>query len=149
MIGVLDIIVQGGLLRILLPRIGERGVVTVGLIGQGVGYVILAVVGTFLHIPWLFVAGGLLFAASEGGTGPALHGLLSNSVSDSEQGWLMGGVTSMNSAARVIGPLLAGALYSGLGHGSPYWFGAAVIVVVLVLAQPLLKAPAPAATAEG
>ena len=136
-----DIIVQGGLLRVLLPRIGERGVVFAGLIGQGVGYAIMAVVGAFLPLPWLFITGGLLFSAAEGGTGPAISGLISNSVSHREQGWVMGGLQSMNSAARVIGPLLAGALYAGIGHSAPYWFGLAVIAVLFVFAMPLLRAP--------
>ena len=144
-VGVLDIVVQGGLVRFLSPRIGERNVVVIGLIGQGVGYLVLAIVSSFTSV-WLFVFGGLLFAASEGGTGPALSGLASRSVSPREQGWLMGGVQSMNSAARVIGPLLAGALYSGVGRGAPYWFGLAVIVGIAVFGRDLLFAK-PTATA--
>jgi MFS transporter, DHA1 family, tetracycline resistance protein len=129
-VGVLDIIVQGGLVRFLAPRIGEAKVVLIGMIGQAVGYLLLAIVASHTSI-WLFVFGGLLFAASEGGTGPALSGLASRSVSPREQGWLMGGIQSMNSAARVIGPLLAGALYSMVGRSAPYWFGLVVIVLIL------------------
>jgi MFS family permease len=51
----------------------------------------------------------------------------------------MGALQSMNSGARVIGPLLAGALYAGLGHSSPYWFGLAVIAALLVFAVPMLR----------
>jgi MFS transporter, DHA1 family, tetracycline resistance protein len=138
-VGVIDIIVQGGLLRVLLPRIGERGVVLTGLIGMAAGYAIIAVVGSFVTLPWLFVVGALVFSASEGGSGPAMSGLISNAVSHREQGWVMGGLQSMNSGARVIGPLLAGALYAGLGHAAPYWFGLVVIVVLTVLALPLLR----------
>jgi len=138
-VGICDIVVQGGLLRILLPRIGERGVVLVGLIGQGVGYLLVAVVASFIALPWLFVVGGLLFAASEGGTGPALSGLISKSVSHREQGWVMGALQSMSSGARVIGPLLAGALYASIGHASPYWFGVIVVAVLMVLALPYLR----------
>lgn len=138
-VGVIDIVVQGGLLRILLPRIGERGVVFAGLIGMAAGYAIIAVVGSLLTLPWLFVVGALLFSASEGGSGPAIQGLISNSVSHREQGWVMGGLQSMNSGARVIGPLLAGALYAGLGHSAPYWFGLVVIVALTFLALPLLR----------
>lgn len=140
-VGVIDIVVQGGLLRILLPRIGERGVVLAGLIGMAVGYAIIAVVGSFLTLPWLFVVGALLFSASEGGSGPAMSGLISNAVSHREQGWVMGGLQSMNSGARVIGPLAAGALYAGLGHAAPYWFGLVVIVILTFLALPLLRKP--------
>ena len=140
-VGIIDIVVQGGLLRILLPRIGERGVVLAGLIGQGIGYTILTIVGTLVSLPWLFVVGVLLFSASEGGSGPAIQGLISSAVSHREQGWVMGALQSMNSGARVAGPLLAGALYAGLGHSAPYWFGLAVIAVLLVFAVPLLRNP--------
>ncbi len=57
----------------------------------------------------------------------------------------MGGLTSVSSAARVAGPLLAGLLYAGLGHAAPYWFGVIAIVAVLMLARPLLRAKAAAA----
>jgi DHA1 family tetracycline resistance protein-like MFS transporter len=144
-VGVLDIVVQGGLVRFLAPRIGERNVVIIGLLGQGVGYVILAIVASFTSV-WLFVFGGLLFAASEGGTGPALSGLASRSVSHREQGWLMGGMQSMNSAARVLGPLIAGALYSSVGRGGPYWFGIAVVAGILVLGSGVLTPSKRAAT---
>jgi DHA1 family tetracycline resistance protein-like MFS transporter len=138
-VGVLDIVVQGGLVRLLTPRIGERNVVVIGIVGQALGYLVLALVASFTSV-WLFVAGGLLFAASEGGTGPALSGLASRSVSHREQGWLMGGMQSMNSAARVIGPLLAGALYSMVGRPAPYWFGLAVMVAILVFGSSVLRA---------
>jgi DHA1 family tetracycline resistance protein-like MFS transporter len=145
-VGIVDIVVQGGLLRLLLPRIGERGVVLAGLIGQGIGYAILAAVGTFFSMPWLFIVGALLFAASEGGSGPAIQGLISGQVSHREQGWVMGAIQSMNSGARVVGPLLAGVLYALLGHPSPYWFGLVVTAVLMVFAVPLLRSR-PAVTA--
>jgi DHA1 family tetracycline resistance protein-like MFS transporter len=129
--------VQGGLVRFLAPRIGERNIVIIGLLGQGIGYLLLAIVASFTSI-WLFVFGGLLFAASEGGTGPALSALASRSVSHREQGWLMGGMQSMNSAARVLGPLIAGALYSSVGRAAPYWFGLAVVVGITVLGSGVL-----------
>lgn len=138
-LGVINVAVQGGLLRVLLPRIGERNVVRLGLVGEGIGYATLAVVGTLLQTPWLLAVGVLFWASAEAATTPSLTGLLSASVSGHEQGWLMGGLTSVNSANRFIGPLLAGALYTGLGHASPYVFGAVVIVVAAFLAQPLLR----------
>lgn len=130
-VGIIDIVVQGGLVRFLLPRIGEKGVVTIGLLGQGVGYLVLAIVAAKASLPW-FLFGGLLFAAAEGGTAPALHSLVSRAVSAREQGWVMGALQSINSAARVIGPLLAGVLYAGLSHGAPYWFGVASIIAIAV-----------------
>lgn len=134
-VGIQDILVQGLLVRALIPRIGERGVVAIGLVGMGAGYAALAVVAAFTS-PWLFVVGALLFSACEGGTGPAIAALGSRSVSHREQGWLMGGIQSMNSAARALGPLIAGVLYGSVGRGAPYVFGLIVIVAIWVLGKP-------------
>jgi DHA1 family tetracycline resistance protein-like MFS transporter len=136
-VGVLDIIVQGGLVRFLAPRIGEARVVVIGMIGQAIGYATLAFVASHASV-WLFIFGGLMFAASEGGTGPALSALASHSVSPGEQGWLMGSMQSMNSAARVVGPLLAGALYAGVGRSAPCWFGLIAIAAIMCAGQGLL-----------
>lgn len=113
--------------------------VLVGLVGEGIGYAVLGVVAAIIHAPWLLAVGVLFWAAAEAAVAPSMTGLLSAAVSPAEQGWLMGGLTSMNSAARVVGPLLAGALYSGLGDAAPYWLGAIAIVAVILLAQPLLR----------
>jgi MFS transporter, DHA1 family, tetracycline resistance protein len=147
-LGVINVIAQGGLVRVLVPRLGERRTVIVGLVGEGIGYAVLGVVGAIVHTPWLLAVGVLFWATAEATTTPTLTGLLSASVSGAEQGWLMGGLTSISSAARVIGPLLAGLLYAGLGHAGPYWFGAIAIVGVLVLGRTLLRAKTVAGSEE-
>ena len=45
-IGIIDILVQGVLLGILLPRIGERGVIISGIVAQTIGLVALALVAS-------------------------------------------------------------------------------------------------------
>jgi MFS transporter, DHA1 family, tetracycline resistance protein len=142
-VGVMDILVQGVLVGKLMPRIGERGIVTIGLIGQGVGYVVIALV-TRMPSSMAFAFGGLLFAASEGGTGPAMLSLISRSVSHKEQGWVQGGVQSMNSAARAIGPLLWGVIYASVSHAAPYWIGAGVIAIALAFGGTRLRHDEPA-----
>jgi DHA1 family tetracycline resistance protein-like MFS transporter len=146
-LGVINVAVQGGLLRILLPRIGERRVVRLGLVGEGIGYAVLGVVGAIVHAPWLLAVGVLFWAAAEAATTPSLTGLLSASVSPAEQGWLMGGLISVTSAARFTGPLLAGLLYSGVDPSAPYWLGVIVIVAAIFAARPLLRVR-PATAAE-
>ncbi len=138
-LGMINVIGQGVLPRILVPRIGERRVVRLGLVGEGMGYAVLGVVGAIVHAPWLLAVGVLFWGAAEATTTPTLTGLLSASVSSADQGWLMGGLTSMNSAARVAGPLLAGLLYFAVGHSAPYWLGVVVMVAAIFLARPLLR----------
>jgi MFS transporter, DHA1 family, tetracycline resistance protein len=128
-VGVVDIIVQGGLLGILLPRIGERGVVLGGISVQAIGCLGLALSASLFQLPWLLVAACLLLAAGEGGMNAALNGLMSTSVGPDEQGWLAGGVSSIGSAIQMVGPLLAGWMYAVAGHSIPYWSGLLMILV--------------------
>lgn len=140
-LGVINVVGQGGLVRLLVPRVGPRNAVRLGLIGEGLGYVVLGVVGAFSREPWLFALGVLMWGTADAMTTPTLTGLLSASVSGAEQGWLMGGLTSMNSATRVIGPLFAGFLYSAVAYSAPYWFGAVVVLGAMFLAARLLEEP--------
>jgi DHA1 family tetracycline resistance protein-like MFS transporter len=147
-IGVLDIVIQGGLLALLLPRLGERGVVVAGIATQAIGCAGIAVAASFLPLPWLLGAAALLMAAGEGGMTAALSGLMSASVGVDEQGWLAGGVQSLGSAIQMVAPLLAGWLYSTGGHATPYWVGLAMILAAgTVFARSRLASPALAAPA--
>jgi DHA1 family tetracycline resistance protein-like MFS transporter len=131
--GALDIFIQGVLLAILLPRIGERGVVVAGIAGQLAGCLGLAVCATFLPWPWLLAGAFVVFAAGQGGMGAALEGLMSGAVGPDEQGWLAGCFQSLMSALQVIAPLMAGWLYTSLGHGAPYWAGLVMILAAAVV----------------
>ncbi len=128
-VGIVDIIVQGVLLRILLPRIGERGVVVGGVTVQALGCLGLALAAALFHQPVLLAAACLLLAAGQGGTTAALSGLMSSAVGADEQGWLAGGVSSLGSAIQMTAPLLAGWLYAAAGHAVPYWSGVVMILI--------------------
>lgn len=130
-VGVIDIIVKGVLLRVLLKRLGERGVVLAGLAGMILGCAALALVGGSQPLVWLLVSGGLLLPGSEGGMKPALQGLLANAVTPDEQGWLAGSRESLSSAIEMIAPLLGGWLYSEAGHATPYWIGVVMIFAAI------------------
>jgi len=105
-VGVVDIIIQGGLLAVLLPKIGERGVVLGGISVQAIGCLGLALSASVFRLPWLLAAACLLLAAGEGGMTAALNGLMSASVGPDEQGWLAGSVSSIGSAIQMTAPLL-------------------------------------------
>ncbi|MDR1767540.1 MAG: MFS transporter [Propionibacteriaceae bacterium] len=141
-IGVLDIAIQGGLLALLIPRIGERGIVIAGTVGQAVGCLGIALAASWLSAPWLLAGAFVLFAACEGGTTAALQGLLSARAGADEQGWLAGGLGSLSSAAQVAVPLLGGWIYASLGPGVPYWLGLAAITGAAVMLMRATKAPA-------
>ena len=132
-VGVLDIVVQGGLLALLLPRLGERRVILVGATGQLAGFAAVATVAGLAHEPWLIVVGTLLIGGGEGMVTATLTGVLSSKVEEEEQGWLAGVIEGVQSGVGVIAPLVVGLLYSGVGHAVPYWLGCLLIFGALVL----------------
>ena len=127
-IGVIDIAVQGGLLALLLPRLGERSVILIGIVGQALACSTLVVLATVLAQPWILILGVLLFGATQGLTQAPLDGLMSSAVGDDEQGQVAGAIQSVGSAIQMLAPLIAGALYAAIAHSAPYIVGVVLIV---------------------
>lgn len=132
-VGIIDILIQGVLLGILLPRIGERGVIVSGIVAQMIGLIGLAVVASVFAQPWVFIVGALMLAAGQGASTAAMDGAMSNAVRDDEQGWLGGVTQSLNAAMGTAAPLIAGALYALVSHAAPYWLGAALMVIAVIV----------------
>lgn len=132
-VGIIDILIQGVLLGILLPRIGERGVIVSGIVAQMIGLAALAVVASVFAQPWVFIVGALMLAAGQGASQAAMDGAMSNAVGDDEQGWLGGVTQSLNAAMGTAAPLIAGALYALVSHAAPYWLGVALMIVAVIV----------------
>ena len=132
-VGIIDILIQGVLLGILLPRIGERGVIVSGVVAQMAGLAALAIVASVFAEPWLFIVGALVLAAGQGAAQAAMDGAMSNAVGDDEQGWLGGATQSLAAAMNTAAPLIAGGLYAVVSHAAPYWLGAALMVVAAIV----------------
>jgi MFS transporter, DHA1 family, tetracycline resistance protein len=103
-VGLMVAIVQGGLIRILIPKLGlERAL----FIGLGINALGLVAFG-FASSTWMMYAIMVPFALG-GMAGPAFQGIISNQVSKDGQGELQGGLTSLLSIAAIIGqPLMLG-----------------------------------------
>ncbi|MEW1834768.1 MFS transporter [Microbacterium sp. NPDC079995] len=132
-VGILDIVIQGALLGVLLPRLGERAVIISGIAAQMFGLVALAVVASLVAQPWIFVMGALLLAAGQGASQAAMDGAMSNAVGDDEQGWLGGATQSLTAAMSTVAPLLAGVLYAAVAPSAPYWLGAILMILAAVV----------------
>jgi len=130
-IGVVDILVQGVLVGLLLPRLGSVRLGVGSLILVGLSYVLLAVVA-WNSSPIFLLVGGVLFAGAGGLVENALRGLLSAKASAAQQGVVGGASQSMQSLAMIIGPLLGGWLYSQVGHPVPYLGGVLIIALAIV-----------------
>ena len=152
-VGIIDILIQGVLLGILLPRIGERGVIVSGIVAQMFGLAALAIVASVFAQPWVFIVGALMLAAGQGASQAAMDGAMSNAVGDDEQGWLGGATQSLNAAMGTAAPLIAGALYALVSHAAPYWLGVALMIVAVIVVSRAhiantAKRPADAAPVE-
>ncbi|HEX7314783.1 MAG TPA: MFS transporter [Pyrinomonadaceae bacterium] len=148
-VGVVGAVVQGGLISRLVKAFGEPPLVIVGALLFAVSLALIPFTGPHTGTPTL-LALGALFALGNGLATPSLTSLASKSAGAGEQGGVIGVTQSVASLARVVGPLVAGALiYSAVatvGHdGKPhnmsdasvartFWAAAAVMFVAFLLA---------------
>jgi len=118
-------LVQGGLIRMVIPRIGEHYTVIVGFAINMLAFTIYA----------LAFDGWQIFAlapiTSLGAiTGPALQGIMSRAASRDQQGELQGVLTSISAMGIIISPVMMTSTFSYFTRaGSPYYFPGAPFVL--------------------
>lgn len=93
----------------------------------------LALVASVLEQPWILVLGVLMFGGFQGLTQAPLDGLVSSAAGDDKQGRLAGALQSITSGIQMVGPLLAGVLYTGVAHAAPYPIGFALAIAAGVV----------------
>ncbi|WP_037288219.1 tetracycline resistance MFS efflux pump [Saccharibacillus sacchari] len=125
-IGVQDILSQAFLMPILLKKLTDSRIAMLGMVAEMFGYVLIAASALFSFYP-LLIAGLFVFGFGDSVFGPSFNGMLSKSADDSEQGRVQGGSQSIQSLARIAGPLLGGQLYVLLGHAAPAFMGVILI----------------------
>ena len=128
-VGVLSAVMQGGLIGRLTARFGEEKLLIAGLSLIALG---LLAIPLAHDLPVLVVAVSCL-ALGMGAMQPSLNSLISRRAGADEQGEVMGVAQSIASLSRVLGPLLAGALFAGLGRDAPFLAGMALVVVAAAL----------------
>ncbi len=104
--GFLGIILQGGLIGRLVKRYGELSLITVGWLCSGIGYVLL---GYTTAVPMLALA-ATVSAVGHGVLRPTLTSQITQQVSRSEQGVVLGLNQSLMSISQIGAPLLGGFL---------------------------------------
>lgn len=141
-VGLAVAIVQAGLIRLIIPKIGQKNAVFLGLSI----YVISFIGFAFATQSWMVFA--LIAPYSFAGiTGPAIQGIISGQIPPNEQGELQGGLTSLMSLTGIVGPLLMTNLFAYFTKpgapvyfpGAPYLMGAVFIIISLFLTASALK----------
>ena len=133
-IGVLIALGQGGLVRRLAPRMGEKRLAIAGFILLPLPLYLfsLSAPSVYLSLLWL-----LPIALGSSMVQPALTGLASLITPDERQGVALGVFRSAGSLARAIGPIIGAYLYWTLGVKPTYIILSALMFLTLVLALKL------------
>jgi DHA1 family tetracycline resistance protein-like MFS transporter len=140
-VGLASGLVQGLLVRVVTPRLGERRVLVIGL-----------AIGAFGHLAfgiadrgWMMYAIVIPFCLG-GLAGPATQAIISRAVGPSEQGELQGSMSSLSGIAAIAGPLIGTGLLAHFGPetalphipGAPFFAAAAFNALGLALALRIL-----------
>jgi DHA1 family tetracycline resistance protein-like MFS transporter len=131
-VGLSTALVQGGLTRVIIPRLGEWNSLVVCILISILAYLGFA----FANAGWMMYA-ILIPSALAGIGGPAIQSLISKNVPPQEQGELQGTLVSLASLTAIAGPLIYTELFSQFTKtGAPIYFpgvsylGAAVICLL-------------------
>jgi len=143
-VGVMSIIVQGGLVRPLVARFGERRVLLTGLSGGIVGYAIFGLAAA----PTMFWLGLPVFGLM-GLFNPSLQALMTRRVSASDQGQLQGINGSFMGLTGIVGPgLFTWTFALAIGPragwhvpGAPFVLASVLLTVAWVIAWRVTMEP--------
>ncbi|MEZ4869832.1 MAG: TCR/Tet family MFS transporter [Caldilineaceae bacterium] len=136
-VGLSAMIVQGGLIRAIIPRLGERRSLIFGLSISVISFTLygLAYEGWMMYvIPFLGALGSL--------AQPSAQAIITQNVKDNEQGAIQGALTSLNSLTGVVGPLLATYVFSYFisdrapvhAPGAAFFLGSVLLIFSILLA---------------
>ncbi len=128
-VGVLSALMQGGLIGPLTRWFGEERLMLAGLALIALG---LLVMPFARELPTLIVAVSAL-ALGMGAMQPSINSLISRSAGAEQQGEIMGVAQSVGSLSRVLGPLIAGGLFTAFGPNSPFLWGAVLVLGALLI----------------
>ncbi|MCC7186159.1 MAG: TCR/Tet family MFS transporter [Acidobacteria bacterium] len=136
-VGIMSVIVQGGLVRPLVARFGERRVLLTGLAGGIAGFVMFGLAATPTLL-WL----GLPVLGLMGLFNPSLQALMTRRVSPSDQGQLQGINGSFMGLTGIVGPgLFTWTFAAAIGPraawhlpGAPFLLASMLLTVAWVVA---------------
>lgn len=129
-IGLIIAFVQGGVVRRLAPKYGERNLVIVGLVMILPGLVMVGI----CQGQGLLYAGLFLLAAGSSLVTPCLTALVSLYTPADRQGETLGIFRSLGSLGRAFAPMLAAMIYWRFGSEWPYFGSALVLLVPIAMA---------------
>ena len=134
-VGIIVAIIQGGLVGKLANQFGETRLVVQGAAALALGMLLIPFTNSLPTLLGAMVIVAYGFSIIT----PSLNSLISLQVGPDELGGVMGIGRSAATLARVMGPAWAGSVFLLAGLDWPYFGGAAVMVLVVILALRGLK----------
>ncbi len=127
--GLMAALVQGYLIRLVQPRLGNERTIIYGLSLYAVGLLLFA----FASQSWMMFA--FLVPYGLGGiAGPALQAVISTQVPRGEQGELQGALASLISLTAIVGPpLMTNTFYYFTHDAAPFLFPGAPFFLAFLL----------------
>jgi MFS family permease len=129
-VGAVSAISQGLITGRLAKRFGEAKVLTFGMLLFGVSLASQTVNPAPLGVPIIMAIGTFGMALAM----PNISALISRSAPPDRQGAMLGLNMASGSAARIIAPAVAGALFSGVGPDAPLLVGASLTIPAAIMA---------------
>ncbi|MCB0657580.1 MAG: TCR/Tet family MFS transporter [Saprospiraceae bacterium] len=137
LVGLLVGAVQGGLIRVINPILGDKRSSYLGLLLYALGLFLFGIA----FKSWMMYAFLLPYCLG-GIAGPALQSIITSQVPPNAQGELQGALTSLVSVTSIIGPPLMTGLFAyatkpdALIHlpGLPFFLGAALMLISAAVA---------------
>ncbi|QDT08311.1 TCR/Tet family MFS transporter [Planctomycetes bacterium K23_9] len=143
LVGIMAIIVQGGMVRPVIKRLGERKAILIATVISAIAFLAYGLASEGWMMYWIIVVGSL-----GGIAGPAIQSLITSRVDETEQGKIQGALTSLTSVTNVIAPLFftAGLFKFFTSEaapvkipGAPFLVGALLLIVALFIAISVFK----------
>jgi MFS family permease len=128
-LGFLIVMVQGGVVRRIAPKWGDRLMTLVGFISLIIGFTGMGLAPNAVGVGFCM----LFIGCGHGLSFPTLTAMASKAVNDSEQGGVLGAQQSVNSLAMIIAPFVAGLAFDHIGMGAPYLIAAVMLLVAVYI----------------
>jgi DHA1 family tetracycline resistance protein-like MFS transporter len=114
----------------LSRRYGEAPMLALGMVGTAV----FTALQPFTDGRWSTIAVMATTALFQSVAFPNAGALMSRSIDENHQGQVMGLNNATGAFARVVGPLCAGLVFSGISVDGPFYMGALIVVPAIALA---------------
>jgi len=128
--GVLGALVQGGMIRPIVKRLGDQPTFIAGLACAIAGLVAAALT----HSVAMFAAALVPLAFGMGFGHPTMSSLVSRSARGDEQGRVQGAASAVESLGRTVGPVWGNASLQRFGEGMPFLSAAVFLLLTFAIA---------------